>query len=209
MYKKEWWVAFFPIQLFWLSGCRHRHGNASTHFHVETPSIQNAAILELLTSLITFRHFYNNEWEDALKSFTPRLFRSLGLMNEESSIRVFPFHLSWTFFKAKKYSLLCLKSHAKEDVSQTLAAKSCELFCNIMLQSELEGEVTRFITHVQTCLATSQMCEYQPLIGKFYTWIINIRPPSCVRCTLLRKERLSSKGYNKLTFIVEILLYLK
>ena len=38
-----------------------------------------------------------------------------------------------------------------------------------MLQSELEGEVTRFITHVQTYLATSQMREYQPLIGKFYT----------------------------------------
>ena len=35
--------------------------NASTHFHVETPSIQNAANLGLLNSLITFRHFYNKE----------------------------------------------------------------------------------------------------------------------------------------------------
>ena len=83
-----------------------------------------------------------------------------------------------------------------------LATKSCELFSKIMLQNELEGKVGWFITHVQTCLATSQLCEYQPLIGEFYTGIINIRPPSCLRCTVLRKERLSSKGYNKLTFIV-------
>ena len=36
----------------------------------------------------------------------------------------------------------------------------------------------------------------------------NIQPPSCIRCIVLRKERLSSEGrqqgYNKLTFIVEI-----
>ena len=36
----------------------------------------------------------------------------------------------------------------------------------------------------------------------------NIQPPSCIRCIVLRKERLSSqgrqRGYNKLTFIVEI-----
>ena len=35
----------------------------------------------------------------------------------------------------------------------------------------------------------------------------NIQPPSCLRCTVLRKERQSSqgrqRGYNKLTFIVE------
>ena len=41
----------------------------------------------------------------------------------------------------------------------------------------------------------------------------NIQPPSCLRCTVLRKERLSSqgrqRGYNKLTFIVEIPRYLK
>ena len=32
--------------------------------------------------------------------------------------------------------------------------KTWELFSNIMLQNELEGEVARFITHVQTCLST-------------------------------------------------------
>ena len=41
----------------------------------------------------------------------------------------------------------------------------------------------------------------------------NIQPPSCLRCTVLRKERLSSqgrqRGYNKLTFIVEIPRYVK
>ena len=41
----------------------------------------------------------------------------------------------------------------------------------------------------------------------------NIQPPSCLRCTVLRKERLSSqgrqRGYNKLTFIVEMRRYLK
>ena len=41
----------------------------------------------------------------------------------------------------------------------------------------------------------------------------NIQPPSCLRCTVLRNERLSSqgrqRGYNKLTFIVEMLRYLK
>ena len=41
----------------------------------------------------------------------------------------------------------------------------------------------------------------------------NIQPPSCLRCTVLRKERLSSqrrqRGYNKLTFILEIPRYLK
>ena len=44
--------------------------NVSTHFHVETPSIQNVGILELLTSLITFRHLYQ-ERKDGLKFFTP------------------------------------------------------------------------------------------------------------------------------------------
>ena len=38
--------------------------------------------------------------------------------------------------------------------------KTCELSSNIMLQNELEGEVVRFITHAQTCLATSQLREY-------------------------------------------------
>ena len=41
----------------------------------------------------------------------------------------------------------------------------------------------------------------------------NIQPPSCLRCTVLRKERLSSqgrqRGYNKLTFIVEIPRYVE
>ena len=41
----------------------------------------------------------------------------------------------------------------------------------------------------------------------------NIQPPSCLRCTVLRKERLSSqgrqRGCNKLTFIGEIPRYLK
>ena len=41
----------------------------------------------------------------------------------------------------------------------------------------------------------------------------NIQPPSCIRCIVLRKERLSSqgrqRGYNKLTFILEISRYLK
>ena len=32
--------------------------------------------------------------------------------------------------------------------------KTCELFSNTVLQNELEGEVARFITHVQTCLPT-------------------------------------------------------
>ena len=44
--------------------------NVSTHFHVETPSIQNVGILQLLTSLITFRHLYQ-ERIDGLKFFTP------------------------------------------------------------------------------------------------------------------------------------------
>ena len=42
---------------------------------------------------------------------------------------------------------------------------------------------------------------------------VNIQPPSCLRCTVLRKERLSSqgrqRGYNKRTFIVEVPRYLK
>ena len=41
----------------------------------------------------------------------------------------------------------------------------------------------------------------------------NTQPPSCLRFTVLRNERLSSqgrqRGYNKLTFIVEIPRYLK
>ena len=41
----------------------------------------------------------------------------------------------------------------------------------------------------------------------------NIQPPSCLRCSVLRKKRLSSqgrqRGYNKLTFIGEIPRYLK
>ena len=41
----------------------------------------------------------------------------------------------------------------------------------------------------------------------------NIQPPSCLRCTVLRNERLSSqgrqRGYNKLALIVEIPRYLK
>ena len=41
----------------------------------------------------------------------------------------------------------------------------------------------------------------------------NIQPPSCLRCTVLRKERLSSqgrqRGCNKLTFIGEIPRYLQ
>ena len=44
--------------------------NVSTHFHVETPSIQNVGILQLLTSLITFCRLYK-ERKDALKFFTP------------------------------------------------------------------------------------------------------------------------------------------
>ena len=36
----------------------------------------------------------------------------------------------------------------------------------------------------------------------------NIQPPSCLLCTVLRKERLSSqgqlRGYNKLAFMVEM-----
>ena len=50
--------------------------NASTHFYVETPSMQNVGILLLLTSLITFRHFYNKGREDVLKSFTPSFIKS-------------------------------------------------------------------------------------------------------------------------------------
>ena len=34
------------------------------------------------------------------------------------------------------------------------AIKTCELLGNIMLQNELDSEFVRFITHVQTCLAT-------------------------------------------------------
>ena len=34
-------------------------------------------------------------------------------------------------------------------------------------KTELEGEVARFIIHVQTRLATSQLREYYPLIGNF------------------------------------------
>ena len=41
----------------------------------------------------------------------------------------------------------------------------------------------------------------------------NIQPPSCLQCTVLRKERLSSqgrqRGFNKLTFIVEMPRYFK
>ena len=41
----------------------------------------------------------------------------------------------------------------------------------------------------------------------------NIQPPSCLRCTVSRKERLYSqvrqRGYNKLIFVVEIQRYLK
>ena len=111
MYKKEWWVAVLPIQLFWLSGCRHRHGNASTHFHVETPSIQNAAILELLTSLITFRHFYNKEWEDALKSFTPRFFRSLGLMKHVNEIEaIWKAHVNLKVDRGSTFTFTCFSS---------------------------------------------------------------------------------------------------
>ena len=38
--------------------------------------------------------------------------------------------------------------------------KTCELLGNIMLQKELESQVVRFIAHVQTCLAASQLREY-------------------------------------------------
>ena len=50
--------------------------NVSTHFHVQTPSRQNVRILELLTSLIAFRHCYNKGGEDVLKSFTPSFIKS-------------------------------------------------------------------------------------------------------------------------------------
>ena len=39
------------------------------------------------------------------------------------------------------------------------ATKTCELLGNIMLQNELDSEFVRFITHVQTCLATRQLGE--------------------------------------------------
>ena len=50
----------------------------------------------------------------------------------------------------------------QKTLSQRLkrATKTCELLGNIMLQNELESEVMRCITHVQTCLATSQLREY-------------------------------------------------
>ena len=38
--------------------------------------MQNVGILELLTSLITSRHFCNKEREDALKSFIPSFSKS-------------------------------------------------------------------------------------------------------------------------------------
>ena len=44
--------------------------NVSTHFNVEILSIQNVGILELFTSLITFRHLYQGR-KDGLKLFTP------------------------------------------------------------------------------------------------------------------------------------------
>ena len=48
--------------------------NVSTHFNVKIPSVQNVGILELLTSLITFRHLYQ-ERKDGLKFFTPSLIK--------------------------------------------------------------------------------------------------------------------------------------
>ena len=48
--------------------------NVSTHFHVETPSIQNVGILQLLTSLITFRHLYQ-ERIDGLKFFHSQFYQ--------------------------------------------------------------------------------------------------------------------------------------
>ena len=48
----------------------------------------------------------------------------------------------------------------QKGLSLKRATKTCELSSNIMLQNELEGEVVRFITHAQTCLATSQLREY-------------------------------------------------
>ena len=143
MYKKEWWVAFFPIQLFWLSGCRHRHGNASTHFHVETPSIQNAAILELLTSLITFRHFYNKEWEDALKSFTPRFFRSLGLIMKKAPLEFFPFIWVKRFLKQKSTAYYAWKVMQKrmslKHWQQNLASCLAKLCCKVSWKVRLRG----------------------------------------------------------------------
>ena len=43
-------------------------------FHVETPSMQNVGILELLTFFITFRHLYQ-ERKDGLKFFTLSLIK--------------------------------------------------------------------------------------------------------------------------------------
>ena len=49
----------------------------------------------------------------------------------------------------------------QKTLSQRLkrATKTCSLLGNIMLQNELESEFVRFITHVQTCLATRQLRE--------------------------------------------------
>ena len=56
------------------------------------------------------------------------------------------------------------------------------------------------------------LCCISCLLPFFEQITANIQPPSCLRCTVLRKERLSSqgrqRGYNKLTFIAEIPRYL-
>ena len=77
-----------------------------------------------------------------------------GRMDEGSRIKDFPFSSVQRFFKAKKGVM-------QKTLSQRLkrATKTCELLGNIMLQNELESEFVRFITHVQTCLATRQLRE--------------------------------------------------
>ena len=49
---------------------------------------------------------------------------------------------------------------AEKRLSLKGAKKKCWLFSNIVLLNELESVAASFITHVQTCLATSQLDEY-------------------------------------------------
>ena len=49
---------------------------------------------------------------------------------------------------------------AEKRLSLKWATKKCWLFSNIVLLNELESVAASFITHVQTCLVTSQLDEY-------------------------------------------------
>ena len=84
--------------------------------------MQDVGILELLTSLITFRHFYNKGREDVLKSFTLSFIKSAMpfpayrahlllqvVWIKKAELEFFSLQLRQTLFKAKKYSTLCLK----------------------------------------------------------------------------------------------------